>query len=268
MTSKLISDVFLACFFIAIVSANELPDRKRALTEPVEVVVERQSQELATLKADHATLKSDLETTQGAFKVLQTQMNALTDSVRAQLHVLHLGTSGSGGTSGGDVASTFVRWGRSQCPEGAQTVYSGVVGGAYAHDPGAGANRLCMTLEPTFENVTQDQSGEIDGVEYIIPGHHNEDAVCSFCKASYATTFMVPGTTTCPGDAVFQYKGFLSSGYHADEAASEYLCLDSEPENRPGGAGNQNSGYFEHVLAHCGSLPCPPYQEGGVITCV
>nr|KAG5694457.1 hypothetical protein BaRGS_008696 [Batillaria attramentaria] len=146
--------------------------RAPALTEPVEVVVERQSQELAALKADHATLKSDLETTQGAFKVLQTQMNALTDSVRAQLHVLHLGTSGSGGTTGG------------------------VVGGAYAHDPGAGANRLCMTLEPTFENVTQDQSGEIDGVEYIIPGHHNEDAVCSFCKASYATTFMVPGTTT------------------------------------------------------------------------
>ena len=65
-----------------------------------------------------------------------------------------------------------------------------------------------------------------------------------------------------------QYHGYLSAGDHNNEAASEYLCLDSAPEDRMGSQSDLTSAYFEHVRTHCGSLPCPPYENNKVVTCV
>ena len=72
----------------------------------------------------------------------------------------------------------------------------------------------------------------------------------------------------CPAASVEQYHGHLTAGDHNNEAASEYLCLDAVPEDRFGSQDAKDSAYFEHVRTSCGSLPCPPYVDSKVVTCV
>ena len=72
----------------------------------------------------------------------------------------------------------------------------------------------------------------------------------------------------CPAGSVIQYHGHLTSGNILTADASEFLCLDSAPEDRPGSHNDEASAYFEYVRTHCGALPCPPYVEDKVATCV
>ena len=72
----------------------------------------------------------------------------------------------------------------------------------------------------------------------------------------------------CPSGTTEQYKGYLSVGNYGSAAASEYLCLDSNPEDRPGSSGSQSGAWFDHTAAVCGTLPCPPYVSGKAVTCV
>ena len=66
-----------------------------------------------------------------------------------------------------------------------------------------------------------------------------------------------------------QYSGHLSSTYYQNVAAAEFLCLDADPQDRPGSQDQQKvSAYIEHAVTVCGSLPCPPYVNGRVATCV
>ena len=73
----------------------------------------------------------------------------------------------------------------------------------------------------------------------------------------------------CPGGSVAQYNGHLSSTYYQNAAGAEFLCLDAHPEDRQGSQEQkQDSAYIEHAVTVCGSLPCPPYVNGQVATCV
>ena len=47
-----------------------------------------------------------------------------------------------------------------------------------------------------------------------------------------------------------------------------YVCIDGAPEHDEGGAANTNGHVIYHVVAQCGTLPCPPYVQGKVVTCV
>lgn len=67
--------------------------------------------------------------------------------------------------------------------------------------------------------------------------------------------------------ATLQYDGYLTMGNFGHAAASEYLCLDSSPEDREGSLEHQDGAWFDQTLIVCGSLPCPPYQDGGVVLC-
>nr|KAG5710121.1 hypothetical protein BaRGS_006640 [Batillaria attramentaria] len=140
--------------------------------------------------------------------------------------------------------STFVRWGRTQCPNNTQLVYTGVAGGGSHDQKGAPANRLCLTMEPEFDDAAAGPSQNFNylyGLEYQdILGHLDHDALCSVCRAPQSTTIMVPATLTCPPGWVTQYRGHLVADYHNHPAASEYQCLDGEPEHRLGGQVNRN----------------------------
>ncbi|XP_070177503.1 apolipoprotein A-IV-like [Littorina saxatilis] len=162
--------------------------------------------------------------------------------------------------------SAFVRWGRSNCTHNSNLVYTGVVGGSSYDTDGGAANRLCLTLEPQAGNVTGART-YIYGAEYKFSDHHDLDVVCSVCHTPLPTTFMVPGTHTCPPGWSEQYTGHLTAGMVGHRAASEYLCLDSNPEHRPGSQEIRNGALFYYVFTECGSLPCPPYANM-YVTCV
>ena len=79
---------------------------------------------------------------------------------------------------------------------------------------------------------------------------------------------MVPATRTCPSGWTAQYTGYLAAGYYGNTAASEYLCLDGEKEDVFSGNLDQNGNLISYVVTKCGSLPCPPYINDRVATCV
>jgi hypothetical protein len=41
---------------------------------------------------------------------------------------------------------------------------------------------------------------------------------------------MIPGRNHCNNDWKFEYNGKLASGYEGEVAASQYVCVDSNPE--------------------------------------
>ena len=46
-----------------------------------------------------------------------------------------------------------------------------------------------------FDNTGYEAAhGQLEGVEYYIPGHLYTDVVCAVCRTSFSDTFMVPGT--------------------------------------------------------------------------
>ena len=146
---------------------------------------------------------------------------------------------------------------------------TGVAGGKYYNQKGSGNNRLCLTRTPQFDSVaTPRYYGYIYGAEYENIGSHlDHDVPCSVCRAPQSTTIMVPATLTCPPGWTTQYTGHLTAEYK-DYYASEYVCLDGSPEDDSSGARNDEGLLFYYVTAQCGSLPCPPYIQGKVVTCV
>lgn len=173
------------------------------------------------------------------------------------------------------------RWGRSDCPANITTkVYSGTTGGSDYTHTGAAAEYVCMPDVPIWgphkDLVYGTGVGYICGAEYEGPialfGMPNsaEDVPCAVCLGSqYTASLMIPGRTECYPGWTEVYHGELASGYHGDAAASQYVCVDKSPQAIPGGGThNENGKLFYGVKAKCGSLPCPPYEDGKFLSCV
>ena len=63
-----------------------------------------------------------------------------------------------------------------------------------------------------------------------------------------------------------EYSGLLATQHHSEHGAT-YICVDSEPDEVNGGHEDRNGGLLYIVEASCGSLKCPPYEDGYEITC-
>ena len=48
------------------------------------------------------------------------------------------------------------------------------------------------------------------------------------------------------------------AGYYNHDAATDYYCIDKDPEDILGGTSNVNGYVLYFVEAACGSLRCPP----------
>ena len=128
------------------------------------------------------------------------------------------GLPGPPGPKSGGV--TYVRWGRSSCPNvtGAELVYKGRAAGSWYSHSGGGANYQCITENPRnfeFGPGTVDHS-LMYGVEYESGGPssisplQNEDVPCAVCYvATRDTVLMIPGTYVCPRSWTREYYGWL-----------------------------------------------------------
>ena len=54
---------------------------------------------------------------------------------------------------------TYVRWGNSTCPYGADTIYSGVVAGSFFGHEGAAVDPLCLPPNPQYLNSQSGYQG-------------------------------------------------------------------------------------------------------------
>ncbi|XP_060600723.1 uncharacterized protein LOC132754147 [Ruditapes philippinarum] len=176
--------------------------------------------------------------------------------------------------------NTYVRWGRTRCPEnGTELVYKGYAGGSYYSNKGASANFLCLPEKPLW-NVYEDAeqtAGTVWGAEYELYGRNmnnffeetllQQDVPCCVCRTKRASVLFVPGRNQCYDGWTLEYEGYLSSGHYSHEASSEFVCLDVEPEIIDGGSASEDGKLFYFVEARCGSLRCPPYVNGRELTC-
>ena len=181
-----------------------------------------------------------------------------------------------GPRSGG---ATYIRWGRTTCPdtEGTELVYAGRAAGSHFQHSGGGANYLCITEEPENFDFGPGTVGAafIYGAEYEMWGNvpaaslqnHDHDVPCSVCYISpRETVLMIPGKYTCPSGWTHEYYGYLMSA-RAGHHRSTFECMDASPETVAGGHADQNGALFYHVEPRCGTLPCPPYEEQKEMTC-
>ncbi|OWF49556.1 hypothetical protein KP79_PYT23733 [Mizuhopecten yessoensis] len=116
--------------------------------------------------------------------------------------------------------------------------------------------------------------GYMYGAEYQSPGDlfgmstWTDDVPCAVCLGTqYTISLMIPGRIQCYPGWTRAYHGNLATGAHTHKAASQYVCVDQDPQITTGGA-NENGKLFYGVKTKCGSLPCPPYEEGKFLPCV
>ncbi|KAL3874759.1 hypothetical protein ACJMK2_037730 [Sinanodonta woodiana] len=175
--------------------------------------------------------------------------------------------------------STYVRWGRTICPgNGSELVYKGFAGGSFVSHSGSAADFLCMTEEPIWGKSVggSNPTGYVYGAEYELYTGSNpfstvsieDDVPCCVCKTLRTSTLMIPGRTECYPGWTMEYTGYLMSGYYGHSGATNYVCVDANPEARHESSASLDGHLLYVVQAVCGSLPCPPYVEGRVLTCV
>ena len=187
------------------------------------------------------------------------------------------GSQGPPGPRSGGV--TYIRWGRTTCPNtsGTELVYKGWAAGSHYTHNGGGSNYQCVTEDPqslAYGPGTADHS-YIYGVEYQIYGntpsanHHldDDDVPCAVCYVSTRVAhLMIPGRYTCPQNWTREYYGYLMAARY-NHKRSTFECVDATPEAVVGGLANQYGALFYHVEPRCGSLRCPPYEPEKEMTC-
>ncbi|KAL8577828.1 hypothetical protein ACOMHN_054578 [Nucella lapillus] len=148
---------------------------------------------------------------------------------------------------------------------------SGVAGGSLWAHPGAAANPLCLTLTPQFDTTRAHPTHYVllYGAKYQhFHNRHDHDVPCSVCRVPQSTTIMIFAPRACPKGWTTQYAGHMSAGYYIHKAASQYVCVDGDPENASSGHRNYNGYTFFYTVTRCGSLPCTSYVHNKVVLCV
>ncbi|KAK7105049.1 hypothetical protein V1264_019670 [Littorina saxatilis] len=168
-------------------------------------------------------------------------------------------------------STTFVRWGRSTCPNSTQLVYTGGVGGAYWDQTGSSNSVLCLPNNPVHGHSFARPSeyvSELYGAEWNTHAY-NQDPVCSVCLTQgRSASVMIPATTVCPGGWALDYNGYLMGSYPIDPVGHDFVCMDTAMEHRPGSEGSDHGLRLFYTYTHCGRLPCPPYTDNTLVACV
>ena len=177
---------------------------------------------------------------------------------------------------------TYVRWGKSSCPNvaGTQLVYAGRASGAAYNSSGGGGEILCLPLNPDYISNSQSTSASfystLHGAEYDTNNGPHDNLVdhnvaCAVCLASARSAMtMVPAKTQCPPSWTREYYGYLMAEREngAQYAQSSFTCVDINPDTIAGEARDTHGTLFTYVIATCNDgIPCPPYVTSRTLSC-
>jgi len=97
----------------------------------------------------------------------------------------------------------------------------------------------------------------------------DQDPPCAVCRTRRSSAMMIPDRNQCLDGWTLEYHGYLSGGSSLHTAATEFFCLDADPEVTIGGSANNDGKVFYLSEVRCGSsLLCPPYINVRELTCV
>ena len=177
-----------------------------------------------------------------------------------------------GPTAGG---ISYIRWGRTECPntEGTVLVYSGVAAGPHYQHTGGGSQYLCLPDAPEFLETTlgvQFFRSYLHGTEYQLqdspPALGNlfdHNVPCAVCyTAVRGEKVMIPAKANCTATWTREYYGYLMTEHHDnivnDRHRMTYECVDVDAEAVPGSVANNNGALFYFTESTCNGIDCPP----------
>jgi hypothetical protein len=156
----------------------------------------------------------------------------------------------------------------------------GYAGGGWYEDAGSSANTLCLPRDPIwgqYDDGVDESSATIYGAEFHTFQHrdtsffgehiYDHDIQCAVCRStSHTTSVMIPARNVCYDGWTVAYSGYLMAGLHSYKGATEYICMDDNPEPEPDTQQTQDGHLFSFVEGRRGSLACPPYVNGRELT--
>ena len=151
---------------------------------------------------------------------------------------------------------------------------SGVIGGSFHTQRGGGSNPLCLPLNPSYTTNNHDINpwfANLYGAENQTDAESRfqQDPVCAVCQAPYGVTLMKPATTTCQTGWALQYAGYIMAEQsNSTHERTTFICVDDKQEARENSNRNDNGYLLYYTKGRCGSLPCPPFVDGGTLACV
>lgn len=179
--------------------------------------------------------------------------------------------------------TSYIQWGRTKCTnDNTEMVYSGFVGGS-SYTGGGAPNKLCVPNEPQwgiydgkvnsspFIGATLFDNWDINIKNTLFDNKYTYYVIqCAVCHVKKATsTIMIPGRKTCYNNWKIEYHGYLMAGYPLHKAASEYICVDGNPDHIKRVPSWADKSLLYSVYSRCnGATPCPPYVNGREMTCV
>ena len=171
-------------------------------------------------------------------------------------------------------ASTYTRWGRSDCRSGTELVYHGAAAGTSYQTGGGGANLLCLPHNPVYSSYRSgiQNYARLGPVEFHPSFSHgtvswNDNAPCAVCRTTRPTTIMIPATINCPSGWTREYYGYLMTS-RSDQPKGSFVCIDKFAQPYPGGRGHTPEAHdLFHVEAYCKVIRCPPYDDYKELTC-
>ena len=165
---------------------------------------------------------------------------------------------------------TYIRWGNTTCPYGANTIYKGVAAGGRHSNKGAPSNMMCLPPDPMRYSINQREDVPAYAAEYITSGKLNHvysnNMPCSLCEATgRGDKIMIPSHYVCPDGWHKEYNGYIMAGNNGQEGSSMYYCIVENLEQIKGTKSDDN-GYYLYTVYATGSYV--PHDDNYALSCV
>ena len=134
--------------------------------------------------------------------------------------------------------SSYIRWGRHECPHDATVVYKGLSVGSAIRTSGGGSNPLCVVDTPIYgqHSDLQNSGSSVVGAIYGTRGYgirelysvHGKQIPCVLCLATNrSVSFNYPGRRDCPPNFALAYSGYMFAAYYSHQK-SNWICIDQQ----------------------------------------
>ena len=164
---------------------------------------------------------------------------------------------------------TYIRWGNTTCPYGANTIYKGVaVGGRSDHEVSP-SNLMCLPPNPM--RYSNDQHGDdiAYAVEYRTSGAivnaQYRNMPCALCEATgRGDKIMIPSHYVCPNGWHKEYNGYIMAGNDGHKGGCMYYCIDENLEQVTGSGSSENAHFLYTIKVSGSYVP----SDGYALSCV
>ena len=182
------------------------------------------------------------------------------------------GDAGSGGV-------TYIRWGRTVCPQGTSLVYTGVAAGTKYDTEGGTSDTLCLAGNPQYKSgpLSSSNAAQLSGVRNEVFGSpatplRNRLYTYLPCALCYTTTkstsFVLPGRYTCPSGWSAEYSGYIMTEWTGNNRGGrrDTICVDQDAE-AAATKGSAHASMLFLMQVTCVGLDCPPFNSQKPLTC-